>query len=274
MPGNYGGSYNGAQNLQFNFDQTAGNNTYFANPSLNASYSAPSGNANTGSYNSGSTATSGRGKPVNSGATSAAPSASIAAKPAPTNIKVGSNDALLDGIQSALDYASFIPGLNTVTSGINAAIYAYRGDYSSMAMSIAGMVPGLGQVAMTAKIARKVGGVTKGLAGVPGRVQSRINVSNEGWAHVLKRHFSGKPNASQFSVGQSELKSLLQSKQVVGSPVTRTIESADGLRYVREIDMGRAIGVDAMNGNAATSVMTTMSDKFGNLITAFPGVLK
>ena len=120
------------------------------------------------------------------------------------------------------------------------------------------------------------GGVdgTKGLAGVPGRVQSRINVSNEGWVHVLKRHFSGKPNASQFSVSQNELKSLLQSKQVVGSPVTRTVESADGLRYVREIDMGRTIGTDAMNGNAATSVMTTMSDKYGNLITAFPGVLK
>lgn len=120
----------------------------------------------------------------------------------------------------------------------------------------------------------RLGGVTKGLAGIPGRVQSRINVSNESWAHVLKRHFSGKPNASQFSVSQSELKSLLQSKQVVGSPVTRTVESADGLRYLREVDMGRAIGVDAMNGNAATSVMTTMSDKYGNLITAFPGVLK
>ncbi|MBI3560571.1 MAG: RHS domain-containing protein [Gammaproteobacteria bacterium] len=114
----------------------------------------------------------------------------------------------------------------------------------------------------------------EGLAGVPGRVQSRINVSNEGWAHVLKRHFSGQPNASQFSVSQSELKSLLQSKQVVGTPVSRTVESADGLRYVREIDMGRTIGIDAMNGNATTSIMTTMSDKYGNLITVFPGVLK
>lgn len=92
---------------------------------------------------------------------------------------------------------------------------------------------------------------------VPGRVQSRINISNDGWKHVTTEHFSAK-NKSQFTISQDELKSLLQSKDIVKTPVTRTLDSADGIRYVREIDVGKNIG----------------TDKYGNLITATPGVIK
>jgi hypothetical protein len=113
---------------------------------------------------------------------------------------------------------------------------------------------------------------TRGLASVPGRVLSRLNISNSGWAHVLQRHFPGG-TGSQFNIAQGELRTLLGSRQVVGSPVVRTLESADGVRYLREVDIGRTIGFDKFAG-ADTSILSVTSDKFGNLITAFPGVLK
>lgn len=117
-------------------------------------------------------------------------------------------------------------------------------------------------------------GTVSALEGVPGRVQSRVNLANDGMEHLASRHLSGKPNASQFSIGETELRILLQSKSVVNTPVTRVVDSADGMRYVREVSVGRSIGVDKFSGGQSTSVMTVMTDKFGNLVTAFPGVLK
>ena len=112
------------------------------------------------------------------------------------------------------------------------------------------------------------------LDGVPDRVQSRVNLANDGMEHLASRHLSGKVNASQFSIGEPELRGLLQSKTVVSTPVTRMVDSADGVRYVREVDVGRSIGTDKFSGGQPTSIMTVMTDKFGNLVTAFPGVLK
>ncbi|CAG0982622.1 hypothetical protein ANRL3_02233 [Anaerolineae bacterium] len=72
----------------------------------------------------------------------------------------------------------------------------------------------------------------------------------------------------------AELRGIIQSSAAVNSPVVRTIESADGVRYVREFNAGRIIGVDKFNGNQATSVMTIMTDRFDNLVSTFPGLLK
>jgi hypothetical protein len=92
---------------------------------------------------------------------------------------------------------------------------------------------------------------------------------------VIARHLSGKANASQFSLSEAELRSVLSSRAAVNSPVVRSVESADdGIRYVREFDAGRVIGADKFNGNQATSVMTIMTDRFGNLVSTFPGLLK
>jgi filamentous hemagglutinin len=113
---------------------------------------------------------------------------------------------------------------------------------------------------------------TRALPQVPGRVLSRINISKAGWEHLLKRHFPGG-SGSQFSVTQGELRTLLESKNLVRSPVIRTLESPGMTRYVREINTGRAIGVDKLAGGAPTSILTVISDKFGNLLTAFPGIL-
>ncbi|WP_266019351.1 hemagglutinin repeat-containing protein [Brucella intermedia] len=114
---------------------------------------------------------------------------------------------------------------------------------------------------------------------VPGRVQSRVNLANgdssSGWTHVVDRHFNPERNASQFTISQSDLRTMLQSPQVVKTPITRTMESAGhGTLYVREVDLGRPIGTDKFNNFQPTSTMTVMTDRFGNLVTATPGVVR
>ncbi|EMM1380551.1 TPA: hypothetical protein ACHTCS_005916, partial [Pseudomonas aeruginosa] len=111
---------------------------------------------------------------------------------------------------------------------------------------------------------------------VPGRVQSRVNLmtgdKSAGWEHVVSRHFNPEVNASQFTIGQAELRTLLQSKEVVSAPVTRMLESAQGIRYVREVNLSGPIGIDKFSGQP-TSTMTVLTDRFGNLITTTPGLL-
>ena len=133
----------------------------------------------------------------------------------------------------------------------------------------------LGQYAKTGKLPDS--GITKGIAGVPGRVQSRINLqtgsNNFGMKHILKEHLSGKANKSQFNMDEAGLRSLLQSKQAVNSPIVKKLQSdIHGALYVRQIDVGRIIGTNYLKNNSPTSVLTIQSDKFGNIVTAFPGM--
>lgn len=79
---------------------------------------------------------------------------------------------------------------------------------------------------------------------------------------------------AKFLSRNAEQRSILQSDTVVSTPITRTIDSAHGVRYVREVDVGYSIGVDKFSGGQPTSVMTVLTEKFGNLVTAFPGLLK
>lgn len=111
------------------------------------------------------------------------------------------------------------------------------------------------------------------IPGMPPIVQSRINISNEGWNHVLDRHFSEK-NASQFTISQDELRSLLTSEEIVKSPIIRSIKSANGPRYVREVTLDKPIGLDKFDDFKPTSTMTILVDSHGNLVTATPGVIK
>jgi filamentous hemagglutinin len=51
----------------------------------------------------------------------------------------------------------------------------------------------------------------------------------------------------------------------------RVLRSESGPRYLREVTFeGRIIGVDATTKNP-TSILTVMTDEFGNLVTTFPG---
>ena len=84
-------------------------------------------------------------------------------------------------------------------------------------------------------------------------------------------HLNPASSGSQFSLSKDCLISLLQSKQVVGSPITRVL---DGGNFLRQVNVGRNIGFDKFNGNKAASTLSVITDKFGNLVTATPGVIK
>ena len=85
---------------------------------------------------------------------------------------------------------------------------------------------------------------------------------------MVEGHFNRPVSNSRsvFTISQQELRTLLQSKQVVSSPVTLV----DG-QFSRTVDVGRAIGQSTLkNGGGATSVIQIFTDEAGNLITAFP----
>jgi hypothetical protein len=114
---------------------------------------------------------------------------------------------------------------------------------------------------------------------VPGRVRSRINLSTgnryAGWTHVAAEHFNpARSGKSQFTISQSELRHLLQTREVIGSPVVRVLQSSSGPVYVREVTLdGRIIGTDVTT-KSPTSTFTIMTDGVGNLVTTFPGRIK
>lgn len=117
-------------------------------------------------------------------------------------------------------------------------------------------------------------------------IQSRINLqrgnADEGWQHVVAGHFSNTSSKSQFTISQDELRSLLQHRDIVSIPVTRTLPSMvkiDGVYlprtiYERVVQVNRNIGLDKFNSNRPTNIMTILTDNQGNLVTVTPGRIK
>ena len=120
---------------------------------------------------------------------------------------------------------------------------------------------------------------------IPPTVQSRINLANEptrftplretgqpvsaGFRHIVEQHFD-RPLANSrsiFSVTPDELKQILQSPQVVGSPVS---VGGNGM-FVRIADAGQVIGNTSLKfGGKKTNWIKIFTDRSGNIITAFP----
>ncbi|WP_185403595.1 hypothetical protein [Listeria cossartiae] len=110
-----------------------------------------------------------------------------------------------------------------------------------------------------------------------GIVQSRVNLAenptrfspskNAGMKHVRNRHYNPSKNAGQFTIPESDLKNILQSKQVVKTPV-KQIESGD---FERVIDIGKNMGtVKPSLGGQTTTWIKVITDKAGNIITTYP----
>lgn len=57
-------------------------------------------------------------------------------------------------------------------------------------------------------------------------------------------------------------------------PITRALYSNKGDRYVREVNLDKAISTDKFNDFQPTSTITILTDKSGNLITVSPGIIK
>lgn len=115
--------------------------------------------------------------------------------------------------------------------------------------------------------------VAESAGAVPGRVASRINISNEGMKHVLSTHLNPARifNKSQFAISEAELRELLSAKSTVEAPV-RALETGNFARTIT-VD-NRVIGTLADKlGGGRTNTFSVITDRFGNLETAFPGAL-
>ena len=90
-----------------------------------------------------------------------------------------------------------------------------------------------------------------------------------GWDHILDGHF-GKPlsgTRSIFSISPEKLKTILQSKTVINSPVT----ALGGGQYKRTVNVGTVVGnANLKQGGGETSWINVITDKKGNIITAYP----
>ena len=64
-------------------------------------------------------------------------------------------EAVLDGIQLALDAAGLVPGVGAIPDLLNASISALRGDWGAAGLSVLAAVPVIGDAATAAKFAKK-----------------------------------------------------------------------------------------------------------------------
>ncbi|MFC4701776.1 RHS repeat-associated core domain-containing protein [Glaciecola siphonariae] len=78
----------------------------------------------------------------------------------------GESDSTLDSIQTGLDFFGMLPVIGEVADLANAGISLARGDYQGAALSLAAMVPIVGNAATGVKLARKAtkvrGGAKRG----------------------------------------------------------------------------------------------------------------
>jgi len=115
---------------------------------------------------------------------------------------------------------------------------------------------------------------------VPGRVQSRINLKvgdgrnvdyGYGIESMWKKHGNVlKNNKSQFTITKEQVLDLLQNKRVVQSPI---IDISKAGHYVREINTHTQVGKLCYD-EQKTNFLTIITDKYGNLVTAYPGKYK
>ncbi|EHN0477000.1 T7SS effector LXG polymorphic toxin [Listeria monocytogenes] len=113
-----------------------------------------------------------------------------------------------------------------------------------------------------------------------GIAQSRINIANgptrfsssdnAGFNHIVDRHFNPNRNAGQFTISQDKLKNILSSKETVEIEV----KEIPGNQFERIINIGETTGTIKPsipeNGGKPTNYIRILTDKAGNLITAYP----
>jgi len=114
----------------------------------------------------------------------------------------------LDVVQFGLDIAGLIPVYGEIADGVNALIYALRGDYVSAGLSLAAMVPFAGWAATGAKWTGKAMKLLDRVGGVSGLVEKTRHA-----AKVASRY--GREVMGFLEKKGQEVYSLIQSSQVV-----------------------------------------------------------
>ena len=139
-----------------------------------------------------------------------------------------------------------------------------------------GEKPSAGARAGSEKLANVEGADSTSGAVGEGVIASRVNVrtgdanvKGSGLEYAWKKHGGDwGANKSSFTIPKDELQIILQDTLVVQAPAYKSPTSGN---YIRTVDMGRTIGVDAKAGGQATSFITVITDAKGNLINTFPG---
>jgi hypothetical protein len=80
---------------------------------------------------------------------------------------------------------------------------------------------------------------------------------------VIQRHTGGMAGKSFFGDSAAVTGLVKAAESVAATPQA-------GGNFVRVVDAGRTIGTDVTTGQA-TSIYTVITDKLGELVTAFPG---
>lgn len=100
----------------------------------------------------------------------------------------------LDEISTILSWASFIPGLDTAVDILSIPVDLIRGDYMSAMFDVVGIVPFVGEIGDTAKLARmtdnavdaakvtdKVSNIGKTVVKVPKLPKTPTKLKSSGW---------------------------------------------------------------------------------------------
>jgi hypothetical protein len=112
--------------------------------------------------------------------------------------KASKTDGVLDGIQTALDVAGLVPGVGEVADLANAGISALRGDYVGAGLSLVSMIPGVGDaIAKPIKLALKAG--TKLPAKEAAAVLAQLQKHGPDLLNKLEGGIKGIPGVGQHA---------------------------------------------------------------------------
>ena len=156
-------------------------------------------------------------------------------------------------------------GLTALDKGMTAASnYLNSNSYIGAALFIVGMGEGgngeFGEIEAESEVAQNAEQGTIQLNGPINNIANRLE-------HVFERHTS----AGAMSIGKSTFNSGEDVVQLIQQGTQQPIvKQISGSNFERIYDLGRNIGVDRATGQQ-TSIMTVITNKSGNLITAFPG---
>jgi len=157
-------------------------------------------------------------------------------------------------------YTGFTEGTDVYGDSQSKAGTAWQ--FASFALVV---VPGASEAAGAGKVAAATAEATEGAAIL---LNPGIKATAKGLTHTLTRHtvngIAKFANKSKF-FNITEVETLIT--QATHAPMVR---QASG-NFQRVVDAGRNIGVDRLTGNT-TSIYTVITNKAGELVTAFPGI--
>lgn len=122
-----------------------------------------------------------------------------------SNLQKGFASWVPDWVHTALDVAGMVPGIGELADGANAALYTAKGDYANAAISAAAMIPGIGSAATGTRLATKAGKQVTEAAG-----ENLLKMAS----NDLKPWLKGDPAGQALGAASSKTNKTAQGAQV------------------------------------------------------------